>query len=296
MAAVANVQARPPHLAASKRWAWVQYDGQPLWPPCRSLGVAESSLANRIKDWRLVVVASGDDVGEEEYARNAPCIAEIRFTVDRLPSTSELPQDDFHRFRGDIEFLIPGWRFQAETVAREHRADMEHMDARSALANGGWVDVGTRTAPRFCGGTDQSGWDPMHVHRIFQTDVRVMQGHWGIDLSELAGRVIDQATFHDALDVGKTTRIESFIRQFQWAGYDYSHPELPINRSHGKKGKGVGKGYNSFTWLHGAFFVISHRETREIRASPDHVQYVKIFEAREDRFAADTGSSTDDRT
>ena len=65
MVEVVNVQARSSQFANSKRWAWVEYDGQPLWHPCWSLEVAESSLTNRIKDWRLVVVPSGDDVGRK---------------------------------------------------------------------------------------------------------------------------------------------------------------------------------------------------------------------------------------
>ena len=190
-------------------------------------------------------------------------------------STPELPQDEFYRFRGDIEFLIPGWRLQSETVVREHFADMGHVSARSALANGGWVDVGSRTAPQFIVATDQSGRGPMYLHRIFRTDVRVVQGYWGIDLSVLAKRVINEATYYDALAVGNKTCIESVLRKAQWAGHDYSHPELPSRRSHSEQDKGAGKGYNSFTK---GFFIISHRETRELKASPDLVQYVKIFE------------------
>ena len=86
----------------------------------------------------------------------------------------------------------------------------------------------------------------MDHHRNFKTNFGVSKGDWGIDLHELAMRVIDHAACYDALDVGNITCIEDVMRQAQLVEHAYGQLEVQSNQNHNKKDKGAGKGKQFF--------------------------------------------------
>ena len=142
----------------------------------------------------------------------------------------------------------------------------------------------------------------MDHHRAFKVAFGVSRGDWGVDMHELAMRVLEHAGSFDGLDVPNLGSIEDVLRQAQLVEHAYGQLESPAGSSGGKAKGGKGK----YGFDESAFFTGLHRETGELMICPELLDYVskevekdvgimkQLRKAREERSAAKKQSNKDD--
>ena len=108
----------------------------------------------------------------------------------------------------------------------------------------------------------------MDWHRFWRSVHQLKKADWGVELHELAMRMLARAGEFDGLEVCNLACIEDLLRQVQLIEYAYLQES-----DSGSKGDGKGKGRPGL-FEESSIFAGTHRENGEAMIAPDLLDYV----------------------
>ena len=175
---------------------------------------------------------------------------------------------------------------------RVTRTWREVCEKLTMLQLAGWPVLGPRTCEWCCRFLNRRSGGPTDWHRFFRALYKLEKGDWGLEVHELALRLLERAGCFDGLDVCNLSILEELMRHAQLVEYAY------LQESAGRD-KGKGKGVAGLS-DEAAFFTGTYREAGNAMVSPDLLEWVgkeverdagvlkQLREAREEkRFLAD---------
>lgn len=144
--------------------------------------------------------------------------------------------------------------------------DVTDMLTVTPLAD--WPITGPRTLEFCCRFVNRRGGGPLDWHRFWMSTNKLSRGDWGVDIHELAMRMLDRAGGYDGLDICNIACLGDLVRMAQQIEYAYLQED---DASSSSKGKGKGRvGLSDES----SIFAGSHRETGDAMVAPELMDYV----------------------
>ncbi|CAK0877157.1 unnamed protein product, partial [Prorocentrum cordatum] len=84
------------------QWAWVRYEGEPLWHQRLIFGRRVRTPLERVSEWMVLICAVDTDIYEEDYSCQGRDIIAVRFTSDRATFPAGAGAANSYRFRRNL--------------------------------------------------------------------------------------------------------------------------------------------------------------------------------------------------